>query len=180
MGNIYTDYQNQKIKEVLLYILSKTGDTGYFRLMKTVFCADRQNLLKWGDQVTNLDYYAWKHGPVPITVCEGLEAISDGRESVFSDILTVIGRFKIVHAEREPNLEYLSETDRESIEFAINELKGKNRADIESYLHEDVYRRVLCSNNRKYSHIDIILSAGASEVQVKKVDYEDKLENALT
>ena len=57
MGNMFFEYNNQKIKEVVLYILSKAGDTGYFRLMKIMFCADRQNLLRWGDQITNLDYY---------------------------------------------------------------------------------------------------------------------------
>ena len=180
MSGIYLKYQNQKLKEVLLYILSKTGDIGYFRLMKTVFCTDRQNLLKWGDQVTNLDYFAWKHGPVPKVVCEGLRSISDGFESEFSDVLTVTGPFKIVHAVREPNLDYLSETDRESIDRAINELKGKNRDAIESYLHEDVYRRVLESNQKKYSHIDIIMSAGASKVQIERVINEDQLESALT
>ena len=180
MSGIYLKYQNQKLKEVLLYILSKTGDIGYFRLMKTVFCTDRQNLLRWGDQVTNLDYFAWKHGPVPKVVCEGLRSISDGFESEFSDVLTVTGPFKIVHAMREPNLDYLSETDRESIELAINELKGMNRVAIESDLHEDVYRQVLDSKQKMYSHIDIIKSAGASKKQIERVIYEDQLESALT
>lgn len=179
MGNIYLDYQNQKLKEVLLYILSETGDIGYFRLMKTVFCTDRQNLLRWGEQVTSLEYYAWKHGPVPRTVCEGLQAISDGLESGFSDILTVTGPFKIVHAVRKPNLEYLSGTDVESISSAINELKGKNRNEIETYLHESVYHRVLASDSRKYSHVDIVLSAGASEMQIERVVNEDQLANML-
>ena len=44
--SVYQQYQNQKVKEVMLYILSKTGDIGYFRLMKIMFCADRQNLLR--------------------------------------------------------------------------------------------------------------------------------------
>lgn len=180
MSSIYLEYQNQKLKEVLLYILSKTGDIGYFRLMKTVFCSDRQNLLRWGDPVTNLDYFAWKHGPVPITVCEGLRSVSNGIESGFSDIITVTERFKIVHALREPNLDYLSETDRESIDLAINELRGKNRNTIEAYLHEDVYRRVLESDKKKYSHVDIIMSAGASETQIERVIDTDKLGRALT
>ena len=74
----------------------------------------------------------------------------------------------------------MSETDRESIDRAINELKGKNRDAIESYLHEDVYRRVLESNQKKYSHVDIIMSAGASEMQIERVINEDQLESALT
>jgi hypothetical protein len=121
MSNIFQDYQAQKVKEVMLYILNKAGDTGYFRLMKTMFCADRQNLLKWGDQITELDYFARKHGPVPTSVHDGLLSVYQGTESEFSDILTVCGNFMMVHPLREPNLDYLSETDKESIDKAIDE-----------------------------------------------------------
>lgn len=180
MCNIYIQYQNQKIKEVMLYILSKTGDTGYFRLMKTMFCADRQNLLRWGDQITNLDYYARKHGPVPTSVHDGLLSTYQGMESDYSDILTVKGNFMMVHPTREPNLDYLSETDKESIDKAIYELKGKNRDQIEAYLHESVYHRILESEKKKYSHVDIVASAGATEKQIAKVRYEDQLRKALS
>lgn len=36
-----------------------------------MFCADRQNLLKWGDPITDFDYYAKKHGPMPAAVYDG-------------------------------------------------------------------------------------------------------------
>ena len=180
MGNIFLEYQNQKIKEVVLYILSKAGDTGYFRLMKTMFCADRQNLLRWGDQITNLDYYARKHGPVPTSVHDGLLSVYQGAPSEFSDILTVKGNFMMVHPTREPNLEYLSETDKESIDRAISELKGKNRDEIETYLHESVYHRILNSEQKKYSHVDIVMSAGATEKQIAKVRHEDQILSALS
>jgi hypothetical protein len=179
MGNMFSEYNNQKIKEVVLYILSKAGDTGYFRLMKTMFCADRQNLLRWGDQITNLDYYARKHGPVPTSVHDGLLSVYRGAPSEFSDILTVKGNFMMVHPTREPNLEYLSETDKESIDRAISELKGKNRNEIETYLHESVYHRILNSEQKKYSHVDIVMSAGATEKQIAKVRHEDQILSAL-
>jgi hypothetical protein len=180
MSNIFQDYQAQKVKEVMLYILNKAGDTGYFRLMKTMFCADRQNLLKWGDQITELDYFARKHGPVPTSVHDGLLSVYQGTESEFSDILTVCGNFMMVHPLREPNLDYLSETDKESIDKAIDELKGKNRNQIELYLHERVYDRVFKSAEKNYSHEDIVMSAGATEKQIAKVRYEDQLRKALS
>ena len=180
MSNAYLQYQNQKIKEVILYILSKTGDMGYFRLMKTMFCADRQNLLRWGDQITNLDYYAMKHGPVPVSIHDGLLSAFHGADGMLSDILTVKGNFMIVHPTREPDLGYLSESDKESIDKAIIELKGMNRDSIESYLHEDVYHRILSSEEKKYSHVDIVMSAGASEMQIAKVRREDQLLKALS
>lgn len=178
MSSIFQQYQSQKTKEVMLYILSKTGNIGYFRLMKTMFCADRQNLLKWGDPITNLDYYAKKHGPVPVAVHDGLLSVYQGKSSDFSDILTVKGNF-MVNPTRESNLDYLSKTDLESIDKAIAELKGKNREQIEGYLHEEVYHRVLSTVGKQYSHVDIAMSAGATEQQIAKVRSEDQLLKAL-
>lgn len=180
MSSIFFQYQIQKTKELMLYILSKTGDIGYFRLMKTMFCADRQNLLRWGEQITNLDYVARIHGPVPPVVHEGLLSVYQGNPGSFSDILTVNTKFMIVHPLREPDLQYLSETDLESIDKAIAELKGKNRDKIEEYLHTQVYYRLRDSKDKKYSHIDIAMSAGASEQQIAKVRREDQLLKALS
>ena len=179
MSSIYQQYQSQRIKEVMLYILSKTGDIGYFRLMKTMFCADRQNLVKWGTPITNLDYFAKKHGPVPIAIHDGLCSIYQGNSNDFSDIVTVKSNFMIVHPIREANLDYLSETDIESMDRAIAELKGKNRKKIEDYLHETVYHHVFSTAEKQYSHVDIAMSAGATEQQIEKIRNEDQLLKVL-
>jgi hypothetical protein len=178
--SVYQQYQNQKVKEVMLYILSKTGDIGYFRLMKIMFCADRQNLLRWGEPITNLDYYAMKHGPVPTTIHDGLLSAYRGEANDYSGVLCVKSNFMMVHPNRLPNLEYLSESDKEALDMAIAELKGKNRTQIESYLHEGVYHRILASDDKKYSHEDIALSAGATERQIARILYEDQLSKALS
>ena len=180
MSNIYQEYERQKTKEVILYILSKTGDTGYFRLMKTMFCADRQNLLRWGCQITDLEYYARQHGPVPLSVHDSILSAYQGADSDFSDILTVNGHFMLVHPTRKPNLDYLSESDIESIDKAIEELKGKNRNKIEKYLHDSVYYKIMASTHKKYSHDDIVMSASASERQIRKVRLEDQIVKALS
>jgi len=179
MGNIFLQYQSQKIKEVMLYVLSKTGDIGYFRLMKTIFCADRQNLLTWGDQVTSLDYFARKHGPVPSAIYGELLNIYHGSASTYSDIVSVKGNF-LVHANRLPNLDYLSETDKESLDKAIAELEGKNRTQIEEYLHESVYKRVLATKSQHYSLEDIAESAGASEKVIENIKNQERLLKALS
>ena len=53
---IIENYNLQKVKEVMLYILNEMGDIDYYKLMKTVFCADRNNLMLWGEPITNLVY----------------------------------------------------------------------------------------------------------------------------
>ena len=39
MNKTLKKLENQKIKEVILYILSQTGCTSYYILMKIMFCA---------------------------------------------------------------------------------------------------------------------------------------------
>jgi hypothetical protein len=177
--NNYQKYQEQKTREALLYILSKAGDTGYFRLMKTIFCADRQNLLRWGDKITNLDYYARKHGPVPIKVHDELLSVFQGHPTELSDILTVKGNY-VVHAMREPDMAYLSETDKESLDAAVRELKELNRDQIELYLHDNVYRRLIATKEKRYSQEDIAKSGGASAAQIAKIQSEQQLLMALS
>ena len=43
----------------------------------------------------------------------------------------------------------------DSIDKVINELNGKKYDEVESYLHDDVYKRVMKSKRRVYSLIDI-------------------------
>lgn len=178
-SKILEEYHLQEVKEVILYILSKTGDIGYFRLMKTIFCADRQNLLRWGDQVTNLDYFARKHGPVPASIYNGLMSIYHGESSDFSDIVSVKGNF-LVHALRLPNMDYLSQTDKESIDKAIVELDGKNRTQIEDYLHEGVYKRVYATKGQHYSLVDIAQSGKASKKEIEHIQEQERLLKALS
>ena len=68
-----------------------------------------------------------------------------------------------LHALRKSNRDYLSVTDLESIDKGINELNGKTYEEVESYLHDDVYNRVMKSKRRVYSLIDIAESGNASD-----------------
>ena len=47
-------YEDQRIKEVLLYILNKTGVVDYYHLMKILYLAERQHLAKWGEKSSSL------------------------------------------------------------------------------------------------------------------------------
>ena len=64
---------------------------------------------------------------------------------------------------RKSNRDYLSVTDMDSIDKVINELNGKKYDEVESYLRDDVYKRVMKSKRRVYSLIDIAESGNASD-----------------
>lgn len=179
MSNILKKIEEQKVKEVILYILSQTGSTSYYNLMKIMFCAERWNLVKWGDPITNLQYYARKHGPVPLSVYNKIKKEKKGTSSDLSEILLMVGEFN-VSPKREPDMEYLSITDKESIDHAINELKDMDYKQIEAYLHEDVYDRVYATNNKHYTHADMALTLGASEQTLSLIRENDNITSVLS
>jgi len=58
----------EKVKAVLLYILSKIGKTELIRLFKILYFAERKHLAKWGNLIVNDTYIAMKNGPVPAII----------------------------------------------------------------------------------------------------------------
>lgn len=176
-SKIIEEYNLQKVKEIMLYILNKVGDIGYYKLMKILFCADRNNLLAWGEPITNLEYKAKDHGPVPSTVYKEIARRMEHHEGVYDGIISFVDDYTI-HAEREANLDYLSRTDIESIDKAILFLKDKEWPEIENILHEAVYKR-LYPNKKKYSLTDIAESAGADNKILERIKMNVQLNRML-
>lgn len=162
MANIYQKFKKDKLKEVILYILEKTGDISYYQLMKILFCSERVNLVACGDQITDLKFKARQHGPVPNELYSEITKAQDGNDSDLNGIVEIMDKYTL-HALRKSNRDYLSVTDMESIDKGINELNGKTYEEVESYLHDDVYNRVMKSKRRVYSLIDIAESGNASD-----------------
>lgn len=179
MNETLRKYENKKVMEAILYVLNKTGIISYFMLMKILFCADRANLKKWGDPVTCLVYYAREHGPVPVSVYQAIKYPKPERDFDFSDTLERIGMYDVKPL-RKADENYLSQTDKESLDYAINELKGKDYKEIEKYLHEAVYERLYASKNKRYSHIDIASTEEVSEEVLAHIRENDIIAKMLS
>lgn len=176
-SKILDDFYLQKVKEMILYILKKTGDIDYYKLMKILFCSDRNNLLVWGEPITNLKYYAKDHGPVPQSIYKMILRSGSGKDNSMDDIITRSGDF-LVHGKREPDMNYISQTDIEAMDPAIDYLKDKDYKEIEKELHEKVFFR-LFPLKRTYSLTDMAESAGADKIILQRISFNEKLNRAL-
>lgn len=179
MNETLRKYENKKVTEAILYVLNKTGVISYFMLMKILFCADRANLKKWGDPVTCLVYYAREHGPVPVSVYQSIKYPKPDRDFDFSDTMERIGKYDVKPL-RKADESYLSQTDKDSLDYAISELQGKDYKEIEKYLHESVYERLYASKNKRYSHIDIASTEEVSEAELAQIRENDKIAKMLS
>ena len=89
MANIYQKFKKDKLKEVILYILEKTGDRIKYQLMKILFCPERVNLVACGDQITDLKFQAGKHGPVPYELYSEITKAQNGNGSELNGIVVI-------------------------------------------------------------------------------------------
>ena len=171
-------YEDQKIKEVLLYILGKTGVLDYYHLMKILYLAERQHLAKWGDRIITDDYYALPHGPVPTRIYDSLKAVKDGKGGFLSDVLTVSSDAPEVRALREADMGYLSKSEVEALDSAIAKKIVKSFDELEQMTHDEYYYKAL-ENGRKMTTEDIARSGGASEKMVEFIREEMAFDQAL-
>lgn len=177
--SILDTYQGQRLKEVLLYILDRTGCISYYKLMKMMFCAERQNLILWGDQITGLKFEAREHGPVPITLYNQIRCQKKNGTSHISDVIVLVDEYNVA-ALRKPNMEYISKSDVASLNYGIEEIAGMDYAEIERYLHDAVYDRLNSTENKFYTQQDIAESGKASKEVLERIAYQDRLSRALS
>ena len=179
MNETLRRYENQKVTEAILYVLNKTGVISYFKVMKILFCADRANLKRWGDPVTCLNYYARKHGPVPVSVYQAIKYPKPERVFDFAETIERVGEYDVKPL-RQSDENYLSQTDKDSLNYAISELQGKDYKEIETYLHEQVYERLYASKNKRYSHVDIASTEEVSESVLAQIRENDIIAKMLS
>ena len=139
MVDTIKQYDDQRIKEVILYILSKTGVVDYYHLMKILYLAERQHLAKWGEKITTDEYYALPHGPVPTCIYDSIKAVKDGKGGFFTDILSVDGNTSNVTPLRAPNMDYISRSEVEAMDNAIAKNIVKTFAELERMTHDEYY-----------------------------------------
>lgn len=166
MVDAIKNYEDQRIKEVLLYILSKTGVVDYYHLMKILYLAERQHLAKWGEKITSDDYYALPHGPVPTRIYDSLKNVKEGKKSFLSDVIVVDKDSPNVTPLRTPDMDYLSKSEIEALDNAIAKNIVKSFAELEQMTHDEYYNKALV-NGKKMSVEDIARSGGATEQMIE-------------
>ena len=57
-------YNKERLVEIVLYVLNKTGELYYYTLLKTIYFAELKHLAKWGQRMTKDDVCAMPYGPV--------------------------------------------------------------------------------------------------------------------
>lgn len=134
-------FNESKTVEAVVFIAQCWSGITPFFLSKVLFFADRDHLRQYGRPVTGDSYVAMASGPVPSRVYDMLK----GNLDYFGDPGAIVKAIRVDHnerwariyADREPDLDLLSETDIELLKAAVEFCHGKSFAELSELTHQE-------------------------------------------
>ena len=122
MDKLYFTIEPQKSTQALnFFAIQQGGQINKMKALKLVFLADRYHLRKYGRMITNDNYLAMKHGPVPSTakdIAEANDYLDDTIRDYSSEYISPENwDFK---SKKEIDPTVFSESDLEALSFAWN------------------------------------------------------------
>lgn len=113
----------------VLYILERVGIADWHLVHKTFYIADKKSIVEYGQAISGNTYVRMTYGPVASELDYLLEALrGQGAHTTYFgvpviDLLRVEGKCNLIGL-KTPDLKYLSKTDRECLDYAIDICKG--------------------------------------------------------
>jgi hypothetical protein len=130
-------FNQRKALEVLLYVSRRCQNT--YHALKVLFYADKKHLTKYGRLITGDRYVAMSKGPVPSGAYD-IVKMARGDSSYPPDGLILsslsVRGFRLTPM-REPDLDFLSLSERECLDEAIKEIKPLPYAKLLEMSHEE-------------------------------------------
>ena len=149
----------EKALEVIVYIVHKTTDL--FHIVKTNYYADKFHLENYGRLIAGDYYVAMEDGPVPSGVYDLIKYVRGDEFTYDAKIVEAHPEtaLRVVENEvtplRKPNLDFLSESDRECLDKAIEKYAGMDGKQLWKLVHEEAgYQKT--ERNRPIPLTDII------------------------
>lgn len=180
------------LKAALLYIIKKSeaNRCDVYGIVKTAFYAQQIHLAKSGSPLFNDEICALPFGPVPSSMYDILKmARGDEGEMAFHendglrDVSDSIGwKDERYFAKEDPDMDFLSESDIQSLEEAIARVSKMSFDDIYTDTHGNEWERAFKSKKKGKKVMDIVKIAeegGADESTLAYLKEYIELEKAL-
>lgn len=153
-------FKEQKALTAILYVahqlIAKSPEkrADLYKLQKILYFADKKHLAKYGRPITGDFYAAMKDGPVPSRTYDMLKQVrGDGcycsTQNFLSELTRSI-RFDgniTIQPLKPANMDLLSKSDTEALDYAIDRLKDLNFSKIKKMSHDSAYKAADESNN---------------------------------
>lgn len=167
--------RHNKYIEVALYILEKTKGVDLYHLFKIMYFADRAHLAEWGCRITDDNYHALPHGPVPTKLYDEI------KNGVLKNCIRNAGgdASNFLLAKRSPDMNYLSVSNIEALDLSIKENVNLSFNQLISKSHDSAYNEASGKKPNVLTNSSMALAAGASEGMARYIDEQMAIESAL-
>ncbi|MBL4561043.1 MAG: SocA family protein [Labilibaculum sp.] len=128
----------EKAINTLLYVVKKLEKADKHKMYKILYFADQKHLVNYGRPIIGDTYFKLEYGPVPSFV----KNIVDEQIKGLEEIVAVYNKYYI-KAIQEIDLDFLSESDIECLDDAINENKDLSFADLTAKSHDYAYEKAI-------------------------------------
>lgn len=178
-----TQFDKEKLIEVVLYIINATKGLDYYHIFKILYFAQRKHLCKWGSRIVADDFVAMEYGPVPTelysAVCNN-EHYAKELIPLFKEAIEFAGKdaSNTLLPKREANMDYLSQADIESLKESIAENKGLSFGELVDKSHDSAWHAT--SNCCIMSVGDIAKAGGANDGFVEYINEQELIQKALS
>ena len=121
-------YDDLKKINVLRYIISKKVNNK-INILKVVYMANKYHLQRYGREVVEDRYRAMEYGPVPFSIYDILKQIAN--EGIYNNAIDFSRMFSSMNnglcyeSNEKADFNYLSETDKECLDQAVNVLNHR-------------------------------------------------------
>ncbi len=171
-----------KLRAVVLYVISKypAREVDFHLLFKIMYFADMEHLAVYGRSVIIEDYSAITYGPVPSYFFDVLKKMRN--HSFEAEVEPFIKALKvkneIIIALQAPDMEELSNSDIDCLDFAIEKLRTTNfdeRTELSHGLAYIIAWNKTKNNSYPISKYDMAREGGASEELIEEMKEIDIL-----
>lgn len=178
-------YDKERLVEIVLYVLNKTGELYYYTLLKNIYFAELKHLAKWGQRITADEVCAMPYGPVLSHLLDAIKG--DSHEPELSRMLKSAFKFASEDASnimlplRQANEDYLSESEKEALDASIQENASLSFEQLKNKSHDKIWLKNYREGKGKkvIAMMDLAVSAHASDAMKEYIKENLEIERAL-
>ncbi len=174
------DLNLKKAIETIVYIARNAPIPDIYHVGKIIYFADKLHLQEFGNLICGDQYTAMEAGPVPSAVYDLLKDVRDCRETskVYEQCIIsfdVAGKDgdHMVTALREPDMEYLADSDIECINRSIEENGKLSFSELKHKSHDSAYKKADLNDDIS---IEAIIDSLPSAEEIKQYIKENTLD----
>ena len=167
------------LNAVLYIIQMMGGKVDMHKIFKTLFFADQEHLSRYGRTITGDVYIAMNYGPVPSRTDDIFKAVRG--DSYFpagdlKDYFHFINHYFVAN-DKKPDLDFLSKSDLDCLNAAIEKCKDKSFQELTNMSHGLAWQAT--AKDQQMDFANILREKGDSEEYVDYISNKLKLESSF-